>query len=282
MPVIQILNDEMTSPTGKGPYFSNPDYTSRIFDMSLAELATSLLEDMTKFEADQTGCPRKTLQEARQWTDFHNHPDVVEDWENSNQEPDDYEGPEWFYGALASFVFSIKCLYGTYKFLKQTYPDFSPKTIVDWGAGLGMHSIICATLWPESKVYYYNLPGLQTKFVKNVLKPGYGVDNVIIKTKREKLPSKADLILSFEVLEHMKEPTVAAEDLLKLDPEFIAVSFSFTAPCRGHFTYFDVGDYQIPREEVTRYVNDVFRTKYKAVGHGWNARPVVWKRDEKR
>src|SRR5574337_241158 len=249
---IVLLNDEMSSPRGKGSYFSNPDYTSRLFDgMSLAAFAQFLLKEMIEWESEYSKIPKRTLEEARQLTDFHNHPDVVEEWENSDQEEDDYEGPEWFYGALASFVFSVKCLYGSYKYLKENRPDFDPKIIVDWGAGLGLHSLICAHLWPNSKVIYYNLPGMQTKFAKNWVKEGYGVDNMIIKTKRENLPPKADLVLCYEFLEHMKEPVKAAEDVLLLKPEIVSVSFSFTAPCRGHFTEFKVGNEYISRTEVT-------------------------------
>lgn len=278
---ILLLNDEMSSPKGKGPYFSNPDFTSRLFDMSLAQFSAFLLEEMTEWESKELGIPKRSLDEARQLTDFHNHPDVVDEWESSDQEEEDYEGPEWFYGALASFIFSVKCLYGTYKFLKEQRPDFDPHIIVDWGAGLGLHSLICSHLWPNAKIVYYNLPGLQSKFAKTWVKEEWGASNMIIKTKRENLPDKADLILSYEVLEHMKEPVDATLDMLALNPKMVSVSFSFTAPCRGHFTEFKVGKDLIPREEVTRYVNDVFRKKYEAIGHGWNARPVLWERRAK-
>lgn len=274
---IILLDDEESSPKGKGPYFANPDFTSRLFDgLSLASLSQSLLDDMRKFEARALNIPKRSREEARQLTDFHNHPDVVDEWENSDQEDDDYEGPEWFYGALAAFVFTVKNLYGTYQYLKQAYPEFDPKVIVDWGAGLGMHSLISSFLWPNAKVVYFNLPGMQTDFARWI-KEEYGAENMIIKTQRKNLPKKADFILCYEFLEHMKKPVDATEDVLSLNPEFVSVSFSFTAPCRGHFTYFEVDDEEIPREEVTRWVNDVFREKYTAAAHGWNARPVLWK-----
>lgn len=279
--MIVLLNDEMTSPKGKGPYFSNPDFTSRLFDMSLAELSQDLLDDMRRFEARELNIPKRSREEARNLTDFHNHPDVVDEWEKSAQDDEDYEGSEWFYGSLASFVFSIKCLYGTYKFLKEKYPDYSPKTIVDWGAGLGMHSVVSALLWPDARVVYYNLPGLQTKYAKT-LKEDYDVGNMYIKSKREGLPPRADLILCYEFLEHMKDPVEATRDVLSLDPKFVSVSFSFTSPCHGHYTYFEADGEQIHRSEVTRYVNDVFRERYTAVGHGWNSRPTLWKRTEKK
>jgi hypothetical protein len=153
---------------------------------------------------------------------------------------------------------------------------------VDWGAGLGMHSLICTMLWPDAKVIYYNLPGLQTDFARQI-KKAYEAENMIIKTKLENLPPKADLIICYEFLEHMKEPVKATQEVLALNPKYVSVSFSFTAPCRGHYSEFIVDDgeggkWGIPREEVTRYVNKEFRRNYEAVGHGWNARPVVWKK----
>lgn len=279
---IKILNDEATSPVGKGRYFSLPDLTSRLFeDMSLAALSQSLLKDMVAFEAKQLNIQKRSLEEARNLTDFHNHPDVVEEWERrpEDDQVDEYEGSEWFYGALASFVFSVKCLYGTYRYLKSDYPDFKPRTIVDWGAGLGMHSLICTILWPDAKVVYYNLPGLQTNFAKEI-KKAYQAENMIIKSKQDNLPPKADLIIAYEFLEHMKNPVEATRDMMKLNPEFFSISFSFTAPCHGHFTYFDTDDGLVHRSEVTRYVNNEFRKKYSASAHGWNARPVIWRRND--
>lgn len=273
-----MLDDELTSPKDKGRYFSLPDYTSRLFDMSLASLTQALLDEMRDFEAKKLGINKRSLVEARQLTDFHNHPDVVQEWEDSDQEDEDYEGPEWFYGALASFVFSIKCLYGTYKFLKQYYPDFQPRRVIDWGGGLGMHSLISAYLWPDSKVYYYNVPGLQSDFAKDFVKKEYDPGNLFIKTKRESLPEQADLIICYEVLEHLREPVDGVRDILKVDPEVLSVSFSFTAPCRGHYAEFHTDEGLVPRNEIARYVNSEFRTKYEAIAHGWNARPVLWKK----
>ena len=276
---IKILTDSTSSPKDKGRYFSMPDLTSRLFDgMSLAALSQSLLDDMIAFEARELNMPKRDREEARNLTDFHNHPDVVEEWEADKNQEDEYEGSEWFYGALASFVFTVKSLYGTYRFLKADYPDFKPRIIVDWGAGLGMHSLIASWLWPEAKIVYFNVPGMQSNFAKQI-KRAYEADNMYIKTKRENLPPKADLILSYEFLEHMKNPVEAARDMMALNPEFMSVSFSFTAACHGHYTYFETDDGEVHRSEVTRYVNDEFRGHgYSAVGHGWNARPVMWRR----
>lgn len=126
---------------------------------------------------------------------------------------------------------------------------YEPKTILDFGAGIGISSIFYALCFPQSKIYIIEENPLSVKIIKRLIKE-LNLENIYFGDQLENY----DCGLFFESVEHIKDLSRDAENIGApfpfLDPYFnkindVIIQSSYWKKNRtsiGHFDRYDFGD----------------------------------------
>lgn len=197
---------------------------------------------------------------------------LLEEWYASRNPDWLYSHPEYFWEGLAcSFETSapfvalnlVKELkYPRYDRHESINPSDLTWNIFDWGAGVGLTTLIFAKSFPQSTVYYNELNVEQVTLFKWLLQKS-GLTNVKIVDDVDELP-ELDLLIGIEIVEHFQEPMKFLRPLLrkvKCGGLFAHSSYwesEMKMPTLGHFrTYNFDGD--IRRVDKTRDIYKGFR-----------------------
>ena len=215
-------------------------------------------------------------------------PNKIKDYEKAitNQWYLDYN--ESFYGdreypwlALTFWVdWSFENARRAIKFMDSI--DYVPKKIIDLGAGIGLSTAQMALKYPSAEVVYQNIPSLQERVAKRIF-DRHGLSNI---TYSNNFENDADVVLGFEVFEHLHEPVDAARVSLKnTNLYFDSSSFGFPSP--GHWpTYLVDGDKEVDGKRMKRFFYKQLRLMGFDYAHDldlmakpfWNSRPAVFVR----
>ena len=192
-----------------------------------------------------------------------------------------YSHPEYFWEGLAcsfetSAPFVVVNLVKEFKYPRYDRHDpIDPLklkwNIFDWGAGVGLTTLVLAKSYPNSTIYYNEINEEQITLFKWLLKKS-GLKNVKIIEKLEDLPD-LDMLVGVEIVEHFQEPMPFLRPLLnkvKKGGLFAHSSYwesEMKMPTLGHFrTYNFDGD--IRRVDKNRHIYNGFR---KAMAReGWD------------
>jgi 2-polyprenyl-3-methyl-5-hydroxy-6-metoxy-1,4-benzoquinol methylase len=182
---------------------------------------------------------------------------LVDEWYRTRDPNWLYSHPEYFWEGLAC-SFETSAPFVAVNLVKEfKYPRYDRHdaidplslnwNIFDWGAGVGLTTLILAKSFPQSTVYYNELNVEQVTLFKWLLQKS-GLTNVEIIYDLEQLPP-LDLLVGIEIVEHFQEPMTFLRPLLdkvKTGGLFAHSSYwesETKMPTLGHFrTYNFDGD----------------------------------------
>lgn len=154
-----------------------------------------------------------------------------------------------------------------------TGPDHRTLTVLDVYSGNGMPAI---TLKEHGfNVQTFNDCDDQIAFMNNETDKR-GLDRIQNHTV---LPDdRYDIIISFECLEHFKEPLVHVQDLLRrVKPGgFICESTGFGKDCIGHFNEYIVRGERMSARRTSLQVGKMFKEHAEKVFVGFSKMPRIW------
>jgi cyclopropane fatty-acyl-phospholipid synthase-like methyltransferase len=144
------------------------------------------------------------------------------------------------------------------------------KSILDYGAGLGLTSMQLAESFPNAKVYYYNYPGsLQDKFFLSLK------DSRINYLK--KVDGEYDVIFCSELFEHIKRPLDLLKDLMNRCNRYFCTSNAFGTKSYGHYDLYDVNGGMMEPRRTSKIFYKTMREQFKdAEIPSWNGRPRLF------
>lgn len=174
-------------------------------------------------------------------------------------------------------------------FLKHI--GYQPKKILDFGAGSGASTVELALAFPNSTVMYSNVESLQSKVAKE-LAAHMGVTNINFVDETDwPAISDCDVVVAFEVFEHLREPTSTLRKLVLDNPDckVYADGSSFSIRALGHFPTYktEVGEI-VKGKSFKRHFNKAIRaagflSAEKSLDDWeekfWNNRPAIFVRN---
>ena len=109
--------------------------------------------------------------------------------------------------------------------------NYVPDSICDVYGGTGYATAILATAFPTTTIILYQPTQIQAIAAQNLFSQ-LKLTNVFISDT----PVAADVMLAFEVLEHIKQPHKLFIDAKMLNANIIATQATFTQNAPGHYT----------------------------------------------
>jgi 2-polyprenyl-3-methyl-5-hydroxy-6-metoxy-1,4-benzoquinol methylase len=192
-----------------------------------------------------------------------------------------YNHPDYFWEGLAC-SFETSAPFVAVNLVKEfKYPRYDRHTpidplslewnIFDWGAGVGLTTLVFAKSFPNSTIYYNEVNKEQIQLFKWLLKRS-GLTNIKIIDDIDNLP-ELDMLVGIEIVEHFQEPMPFLRPLLNKVKQYGLFAHSsyweseMKMPTLGHFrTYNFDGD--IRRVDKNRHIYGGFR---KAMDReGWD------------
>jgi len=204
---------------------------------------------------------------------------LQENWYNSWQAKEDtsfYNKIDYITMAYTCYkYYSRKDCINLIKYSNEHKLEFN--TVIDIGAGFGGTTKLFAEAFPEKKVVYQNLHGIQFDYAKHYLN---GINNINIS---EKLV-KSDLVNAMELMEHIQKPTEFLDEIVKVcNPKYIVLSSAFNVVALGHWSTFIVNNESIPCKSMPRLFGSTLKshgfTKIQDTGF-WNSRPSIYVRKQ--
>ena len=189
-----------------------------------------------------------------------------------NKHPGDlskYESFHYLYIALNCYK---KYSRNSVKRLSEALPKKEIKSILDFGAGLGLTSLQLAEEYPNAKVSYYNYPGsLQDRFFLSIK------DDKVEYLK--KLTGEYDVIFCSELFEHIEKPIDLLKKLMLRCKKYFCVSNAFGTKSYGHYDAYIVDDHVVKPRKTSKIFNETMREQFKdSKIRSWNGRPRLFKR----
>lgn len=178
---------------------------------------------------------------------------LVDEWYKSRNPEWLYSHPEYFWEGLAcsfetSAPFVAVNLVKEFKYPRYDRHDvIDPLTlnwnIFDWGAGVGLTTLIFAKSFPQSTIYYNEINADQVALFKWLLAKS-NLTNVKIVDNLSELPT-LDMLIGIEIVEHFQQPMQYLRPLLhkvKVGGLFAHSSYwesETKMPTLGHFRTYD-------------------------------------------
>lgn len=193
-----------------------------------------------------------------------------------------------FYSEPEYVAMAIDCYLGwtkgnvtnSIKFMTD-FTTFTPQTIFDFGAGIGLSTLQLAQAFPSATVIYNNVDGAQKDMFNELIwwlnVPNVAFSNSLVPT---------EMVCAYEVFEHFERPDIEAELLLNnaiTQFYFDATSFSIDSP--GHFPTYLIGNQPFGQKQAKRHFNALIRsfgykpTQMLGAKKFFNSRPTVYVRD---
>ena len=197
---------------------------------------------------------------------------LVDQWYKTRDVNWLYNHPDYLWEGLACSYATSAPLVATNLEKELKYPRYDRHTpidpalmewnIFDWGAGIGLTTLILAKAFPNSTIYYNEINDQQIKLFKWLLIKS-GCTNVKIIDDIDNLP-ELDMLVGIEIVEHFQSPMTFLRPLLskvKTGGLFAHSSYwesEMKMPTLGHFrTYNFDGD--IRRVDKKRHIYNGFR-----------------------
>jgi SAM-dependent methyltransferase len=202
-----------------------------------------------------------------------------EAWQAHQRDADDfshYHDPEYVWPVWACFV------NWSGPALKQCIPiarDSGVKSVLDFGAGVGATTALLAAELPDAQVVYQNLRGQQWDAAKELF-GSLGLGNVVMV---EEATTGTDCVVTFEVMEHFREPIKQAQILVGPDSgsRLYFDNSTFSVDWLGHYLEYSDGKSLVPAKKFKRQYNRALRSWgwHSLPTRFWNNRPAVWERE---
>lgn len=185
-----------------------------------------------------------------------------------------YYSYEYLYISFNCFKkYSKNCVLETYKY---TY-NKNIKTILDYGAGIGLTTNLLQELFPKSQVYYINLKNsLQDKYFLVIKNKKIKVLNSLNIIKKEK---SFDIIFASELFEHIEEPINLLRILMKKCKKYFIINNSFGSDAYGHFNLYIYNKKKLTSRNISKLFLKTIREEFEEIEiKNWNNRPRIFKR----
>jgi len=149
--------------------------------------------------------------------------------------------------------------------------------VIDFGGGNGDFAIAMNALAYD--ITYYNLPGDTTEFVKWQTRKDLSL-NIATELPDEKF----QVVTAFEVSEHFEHPQEFIDQILSLiEPGGIFIeTSSFSSKSCGHFDMYYFDGQAVDMKATGRRFGKEMRKHFSMEAHGWNGRPKIWRRNERK
>lgn len=195
-----------------------------------------------------------------------------------------YDLPEYLWGCLGSYIISSK----TYvpKLVKAFREmGVTPKSILDYGAGIGLSTFDLADAFPDTTIYYYNISDFQLVLF-NDLMAKFPTKNIVHITSLEGIDAEA--VFCSEFFEHIKDPVPMAQHISDISGvKYIVEASSFKFhDFAGHYTHFIFDGKPVEAEFGQRMFNKGLRkigfenSRKTHKVSCWNSRPNIWVKQE--
>ena len=125
-----------------------------------------------------------------------------------------------------------------------------PKSILDFGAGVGATTVQFALAFPDARVTYQNVSGYQLDAAK-LLFNSCGLQNVRVTDELDCLEFEHDTVLLIELLEHLREPLALLPDVIDDTTKTIVDASSFHVNEVGHWNEYII-DGAVRSKRATR------------------------------
>ncbi len=160
--------------------------------------------------------------------------------------------------------------------------NWTPRTIVDVWAGIGLGTAHLAMEFPESTVVYHNTQGKQW-LVAEAMFEELDLVNVVMVDDPE-VSIKADTVVAFEVMEHFPNPISEISKFLGPLTRMYVDCSSFAYDSAGHMKQFQAPDgswidHKLFRRTFNTWLRDngwEDACKHFKVPNFWQCRPQPW------
>ena len=198
--------------------------------------------------------------------------DKYDDYWYKTGDLDFYNEKDYIFDAFICFLdYSRGVL--RYVFNHFNEVNYKPKSILDYGAGIGFTTAMLASKFKNSKIYYYNIGKFQKEVLLKV-KDLFNLDNIeVINDIHLK---KYDVCCLLEVLEHFKNPKEVLDDVFKYNSTYLIETNSFTIKSAGHFNEYDFLDKTYSNRQIRKHINRYMKETYQLLLEGYNRRPRIW------
>lgn len=237
---------------------------------------------------------------GRQWL-TPNADALVTEWYRSRNPAWLYTHPDYFWEGLAC-SWETSASFVAFNLVKELkyprynrHPSMDPKTLTwkvfDWGAGVGLTTLLLAKAMPLSEIFYVQTPcSKEFLFFQEALKRS-GLTNITILSSESELPS-LDMVVGIEIVEHFQKPMQALMPILnhvKVGGLFAHSSYwqsEMNMPTLGHFLEYDFEKHGIKSVKENMSVYHAFRKCMDDAGWDftdrdpWQHKPRFYKRRE--
>jgi len=155
--------------------------------------------------------------------------------------------------------------------VKNNFKDIN--SIVDFGAGIGITTIMLANTLKDKDIFYYDL--YNKSFIESLINNyDLNVNNLTIIKLNEIV--NVDCIITLEMLEHLKDPIqfVRENDHYR----YWVQTNAFSNVHVGHYPSFLYEGKEIPGRSFVRKFNKFMREFYDEIYRGWNSKPVIYRK----
>ena len=208
----------------------------------------------------------------------------INEYRDSGNDELFYDRIEYLWGCLGSYYNSSK---GYIPKIKTAFEkmNYVPKTVLDFGAGVGLATYDLAELLSNTTVYYYNISEIQTSLFKEMLKQ-FPIDNIVIID--DPLSVNAEVVFCSEFFEHIKTPEDALKYIMGIPGVkhiLEASSFRFS-DVAGHYETFIFDNVEVSCNDAQKNFNKLMRRYGFQLSNKvynvscWNNRPNIWVKGE--
>lgn len=147
------------------------------------------------------------------------------------------------------------------------------KSILDFGAGIGLSSLYLKEKFPNSSVYYYNIGTLQQNILKNL-------DSLNNITPITTLLS-TDVFCAFDVFEHFQNPINEIKNILDVfQYKYLVFNNVFNySDAIGHYKIYSHSNIEFNGEEINNFFNKYLEDHYNyKLIYTDNKELTIWKK----
>jgi hypothetical protein len=192
-----------------------------------------------------------------------------------------YQDPKYFTNLYLCWHYVSKgSLAGLKKFMEQNEPSWKNSlTFFDDYNGLGITtlSLLEAGVNPNNVFYFNDNPDQVNLFKSFCAKAGVQPPQLGARDKHY------DVYMSLEIIEHYEKPLDYLAGVLATQPKYFVLTSNFSPKGNriypGHFAQYtnSKGEKVAPRK-ISREKTAMLKQDYEMVFHGYNGKPVIWKR----
>jgi len=203
-------------------------------------------------------------------------------WDNREHDEDFsvYHEPAYMAEAISCYInVSSNCINHLTKYLNKIGVDISELTLLDDYNGCGLSSILAVTKGFK-KVYYFNDSKVQKKLIDDVCEL-VGIKAPIEVNETERFSKTYDIVCSFEVAEHIKEPIPYIKTAMRASNKYLCYSSGFGSNNElqvGHYLEYIANGKKVSPRTISRRALDFIKNDFELKEVGWNRKPLIFER----